>query len=463
MSDTFDIIILGSGPGGYVAALRAAQLGLTVACVEKNEQLGGTCLNVGCIPSKTLLYSSEMFYRMSHEGKTLGIIGSDLTYDWVAMQKRRADVVSGFNQGIAALFKKGRIQRFLGVGDLISPTEVRIDGKQILQSKAIILATGSEPISLPFLPFDEKKVLSSTAALILASPPKKMVVIGAGVIGVELGSVYQRLGTEVQFIEFLDRICPTFDEAITKQLQQILSAQGLTFQLSSKVTSAEITDQGVSLHFESVKGGKGEIAADCVLVAIGRRPYTQGLGLANVGIQVSSKGFIPVDGGFRTSVPSVYAIGDLIDGPMLAHKASEEGVAVAEIIAGKCPVIDYMALPSVIYTSPEVAAVGFTEAEAKQHGLEVAVGTFSFKANSRARCSNEDQGFVKVIADKQSDRLLGVHILGFHASELISGCAIALEQRMTSGELANCPFAHPTLAEAVKEAALAVHKRALHQ
>ncbi len=462
MEETFDIIVIGSGPGGYVAALRAAQLGFRVACIEKYGQLGGTCLNVGCIPSKALLYSTEMFHKLKNEGKTLGLLTSNLGYDWSIMQKRKTEIVTGFNQGIASLFKRGRIQRIQGHGELVGSDRVRV-GEQSFKAKSIILATGSKPIPLPFLPFDEKKILSSTGALSLDQPPRKMVVIGAGVIGVELGSVYRRLGTEVQFIEFLDRICPTFDETISRQFQTILSAQGLSFQLSSKVTSATISNGEVRLFFEAKGGANGEVTADCVLVSIGRRPYTQGLGLENVGIEPGPKGFIPVNGLFQTVVPSIYAIGDLIDGPMLAHKASEEGVAVAEILAGQRPTIDYIAIPSVIYTSPEVASVGLAEEEAREKGVDVKVGTFSFKANSRSRCTGEESGFVKMIADQNSDKLLGIHILGAHASELIACCAIALEQRMTSLELAACPFAHPTLSEAIKEAALAVHKRALHQ
>ena len=462
MEQAFDIIIIGSGPGGYVAALRAAQLGFKVACIEKHAQLGGTCLNVGCIPSKALLYSTEIFHKLKYEGKALGLLASNLAYDWSVMQKRKSDVVLGFNQGIAGLFRRGGIQRIQGHGELVSASEVKV-GDQRFKAKSIILATGSEPIPLPFLPFDEKKILSSTGALSLEHPPRKMVVIGAGVIGVELGSVYRRLGTEVQFIEFLDRICPTFDETVSKQFQTILSAQGLSFQLSSKVVSANISNSEVQLTFETSGGARGDVTADCVLVSIGRRPYTQGLGLEKIGITPGPKGFIPVNGLFQTEVSSIYAIGDLIDGPMLAHKASEEGVAVVEIIAGHRPSIDYIAIPSVIYTSPEVASVGLNEAEAKEQGLEVSVGTFSFRANSRSRCTGEESGFVKMIAEKKSDKLLGMHIVGAHASELIACCAIALEQRMTSLELAACPFAHPTLSEAIKEAALAVHKRALHQ
>jgi dihydrolipoamide dehydrogenase len=440
----YDVIVIGSGPGGYVAALRAAQLGLKVACVEKDEALGGTCLNVGCIPSKTLLHDSEH------------------SRDWAAMQKRKNEVVKGFNQGIAGLFKRGSIEWIKGEGQLAGPNQVKVQGKEI-SGKSIILATGSEPIPLPFLPFDEKKILSSTGALALPAPPKRMAIIGAGVIGVELGSVYRRQGTEVQFIEFLDRICPAFDPALSKALQQILTAQGLSFQLSSKVVSAEVASDGVRLQLETGSGAKGEYVADCALVAIGRRPYSKGLGFENVGLKTDAKGFLPVTKEFRTAVPSIFAIGDLIDGPMLAHKAMEEGTVVAELIAGHRSTVDYIAIPNVIYTTPEVAAVGFTEEEAKQHGLETRSGTFSFKANSRARCVAQTDGFVKIVAEKRSDKLLGVHIIGPQASELIAAAAVALHGRMTALDFASTPFAHPTLSEALKEAALAVHQRALHQ
>ncbi len=466
MDFDFDLVVIGSGPGGYVAALRAAQLGLKTACIEKSPTLGGTCLNVGCIPSKTLLHATEMYAKLLHEGKRHGIIAKELSYDWSTMQKRRLEVVGGFNQGIAALFKRGKIESITGVAKLEGPHQIEVEAngkKRVLTTRSIILATGSEPVALPFLPFDEKIVLSSTGALALGKIPQKMVVVGAGVIGLELGSVYSRLGTEVQFIEFFDRICPILDEAVSKQFQQVLTSQGMAFQLSSKVTSASMSGRGVLLQIEASQGEHQEIQTEVVLIAIGRRPYSQGLGLEKVGIHLDPKGFVVIDSAFRTSIPSIYAIGDLVDGPMLAHKASEEGVAAVEIIAGLRPMIDYTCIPSVVYTSPEVAAVGLTEAEAKRHGLEVKIGTFSFKANSRAKCNGEETGFVKIVAEKESGRLLGAHILGANASELIAECVIALEKRMTTTQLAGICHAHPTLSEAIKEAALAAEGRALHQ
>lgn len=462
MEEKFDVIVIGSGPGGYVAAIRCAQLGLKTACIEKGP-LGGTCLNIGCIPSKTLLHSSELFYQLAHHYPQHGIQVDKASFDFGKMMDRKSSVVQSFNQGVAALFKKNKITHFSGKGVLHSPTQVKVIGptSHLLETKQIILATGSEPISLPFLPIDEKRILSSTGALGLSSVPPSMIVIGAGVIGVELGSVYNRLGTRVTFVEFLPKICPTMDEAISKAFQTILEKQGLTFSLSTKVTGGVVGEK-VTLTMEK-EGKTFTLSADLVLCSIGRRPYTKDLGLENVGIALGDKGFIPINGRFQTKVPTIYAIGDIVDGPMLAHKASEEGIAVAEIIAGHNPSISYMAIPNVVYTQPEVAAVGLTEQEAKGMGLTVKTASFPFKINSRAKCTGEEEGLVKIVADAQTDTLLGIHILGAHASEIIAEAVVALEQKMTTTELANTPHAHPTLSETVKEAALALLGRAIHR
>lgn len=464
--EEFDVVVIGSGPGGYVAAIRAAQLGLKTACIEKDEPLGGTCLNVGCIPSKTLLHASEEYWMLRKKGQEMGLLFQGISYDWSVMQKTRGKVIGGFNKGIEALFKKNKVTRFFGLGTLTSAHEIAIKkGSETskIHAKNIILATGSEPIPLPFLPFDEKIVLSSTGALALENVPSSLIVVGAGVIGVELGSVYARLGSKVQFIEFLDRICPTMDETVSRQFEGLLKEQGMQFALSSKVTTATVAKGNVRLEAEDQKTKeKKSYSAEAVLVSIGRRPYSQGLGLDKAGIALTPKGQVAVDDYFRTSQPNVYAIGDLIDGPMLAHKASEEGVAVAEIIAGQKPTVDYMAVPSVIYTYPEVAAVGMTEAEAKSYNLPVRIGIVYFKFNSRALCTGETEGFVKVIAHEQTDRLLGIHIVGAHASEIIAAGSIAIHEKMTALDLAALPLAHPTLSEAIKEAALAAHKRTIN-
>ncbi|MCI0382613.1 MAG: dihydrolipoyl dehydrogenase [Chlamydiae bacterium] len=461
--EKFDVIVIGSGPGGYVAAIRAAQLGLKTACVEKDPVLGGTCLNVGCIPSKALLHSTEQFASLS-KAKELGIIVENFRVDFLQMMERKKQIVKDFNEGIAFLFKKNHISSFQGHASLISPNKIEVKGKEKieLESKSIILATGSQSIELPFLPFDEKQIVSSTGALSLEKVPKKMVVIGAGIIGVELGSVYKRLGAEVVFIEFLERICSVMDESITAELKKLLEKQGMSFHLSSKVVSAKKESNKIKLQVE--KGDNHvELEADVVLVSIGRKPYTKDLGLEQVGIKTNEKGFIPINGRFQTVVPSIYAIGDIIDGPMLAHKAQEEGIAVAELISGYYPQIDYTTVPNVIYTSPEVATVGLTEAEAKQMGLSLKVGSFPFSINSRAKCTGELEGFVKVIGDANSDRILGVHIISAHASELISEAVIAMQNRIKLLELASAFHAHPTLSEAIKEACLAAHKRAIHK
>lgn len=460
MGESYDVIVIGSGPGGYVAAIRAAQLGLKTACVEKDPTLGGTCLNVGCIPSKSLLQSSELYAQIKHHSQEHGIQAS-ASLDFAQMMKRKNQVVSGFNQGIQGLFKKNKITHIPGKATFTSETTISVEGQEVT-GKHFILATGSEPTPLPFLPFDEKKVLSSTGALALETIPQKMVVVGAGVIGVELGSVYSRLGSEVIFVEFLDQICGTLDASLSKGLEQILTKQGLTFELSTKVVSAEVTDKGVTLTVEKPDKSTTQIAGDVALVSIGRRPYTDGLGLDKIGIKTDQRGFVPIDANFRTSHPHIYAIGDLVDGPMLAHKASEEGVAAVELIAGMQPHIEYIAIPSVVYTHPEVGSVGLAEAEAKAMNLSFKTAQFPLKANSRARCSGEDEGFVKILADSRTDVILGVHILSAHAGELIAEATLALEKRVTAKELGQVCHAHPTLSEALKEAALAISKSAIH-
>lgn len=461
MAENYDVVVVGSGPGGYVAAIRAAQLGLKTACVEKSAPLGGTCLNVGCIPSKALLHSSEFYWKVKREATALGVDIENSALNFPQMMTRKQKIVTSFNEGIQWLFKKNKITRYSGTASFVNPTTLSISGSQEITARNIILATGSEPIALPFLPFDERRILSSTGALALEKVPQKMIVVGAGIIGVELGSVYARLGTAVTFVEFLDRVCPTLDESISKELFHILKAQGMQFNLSSKVVSANINDKQITLKVQMPDQTIQEMSADVVLISIGRKPHTQGLGLEKIGIKTTEKGFIPIDGRFRTTHPHIYAIGDIVDGPMLAHKASEEGVAAVEIIAGHHPKIEYAAIPNVVYTHPEVASVGMTEAEAKAAGLEIKIGTFPFKANSRARCTGEEEGFVKIIA-ASSGIIVGIHIIGAHASELIAEGALAIQKRATLDDIAATPHAHPTLSEAMKEAALAADKRAIH-
>ncbi|MCB1115615.1 MAG: dihydrolipoyl dehydrogenase [Chlamydiia bacterium] len=456
MGDEFDLIVIGAGPGGYVAAIRAAQLGLKTACVEKEKNLGGTCLNVGCIPSKCLLQSSELYSQLKHSGKEHGI-EADCTINFSQMMKRKEEVVQGFNLGIQGLFKKNKVTTITGLATFKDPHTITVSGKEY-RAKHFIIATGSEPTPLPFLPFDEKKVLSSTGALALKEVPKKMVVVGAGIIGVELGTVYARLGAEVHFVEFLDRICPTLDGALSKALKKTLEEQGLTFQLSSKVAGAEVKGEGVHLAIEGQEG----ISADVALVAIGRRPYVKDLGLDRAGIVPEKNGMIPIDGNFRTAQPHIYAIGDIAPGPMLAHKASDEGYVVAELIAGKSASLDYITIPSVVYTHPEVGAVGLTEEEAKAKNLPIKTAQFPLKANSRARCMGEGDGFVKLIADQKTLTLLGAHIIAPHAGELIAEMALALKVRATAYTIAHTSHAHPTLSEALREAALALIDKPIH-
>lgn len=458
--EEFDLIVIGSGPGGYVAAIKASQLGLKVACAEKYSELGGTCLNVGCIPSKSLLHSSEFYHQMMHRAKSFGIEASSISLNYSKMMEKKEGVVKGFNQGIASLFKKNKVTRLEGLATFINPHEIEVAGKRY-SSKSFIIATGSRPIGLPFLPFNKTNVISSTEMLSSKTLPKKLIVVGAGVIGVELGSVYQRLGVEVTFVEFLDRICPTCDLAVSHAFQKILEKQGLKFHLNAKVVAGVSTSSHVELEVE-MSGKKEKFEADKVLIAIGRKPFTEGLGLERIGITLTPKGFIPIDDQFRTTHSHILAIGDVVEGPMLAHKAEEEGIAAAELLSGHLPKVEYMLVPSVVYTSPEVASVGLTEEEVKAKGIRVKISQFPFKANSRARCMGEEEGFVKMIAEEKTLQILGVHILGAHASELIGEMVMAMSKRMTAKEVAATFHAHPTLSEAIKEAALSLESKPIH-
>ncbi|GIL87914.1 hypothetical protein Vretimale_6312 [Volvox reticuliferus] len=455
-----DLVVIGGGPGGYVAAIKAGQLGMSVACVEGRGALGGTCLNVGCIPSKALLNSSHMYAEAKTHFASYGIKTGELSYDFAAIQKQKDTAVAGLTKGIEGLFKKNKVDYVKGWGKLVSGTEVEVaaaDGSTTrLKAKNILLATGSEVTPLPGVPIDEEKIVSSTGALALKSVPKEMVVIGAGYIGLEMGSVYQRLGAKVTVVEFLDNIVPSMDAEMRKAFQRILEKQGLKFKMGTKVTKGEVVGGRVKLTLEPSKGGAADsLECDVCLVAIGRRPFTKGLGLEALGIKKDARGRVEVDSHFRTNVPTVYAIGDIIPGPMLAHKAEEDGVAAVEIMAGKHGHVNYATVPSICYTHPEVAYVGLTEDEAKAKGLEVKTGKFSFMANSRARAVGDTDGMVKIVAEKSTDKLLGVHIMSANAGEMIHEAVLALEYGATAEDIARTCHGHPTLSEAVKEAALA--------
>ncbi len=462
MTDTFDLVVIGGGPGGYVAAIRAAQLGMKTACVEMRGSLGGTCLNVGCIPSKALLDSSEK-YEEAREHFAAHGIKAKVELDLATMMGRKDKAVSDLTKGIEGLFKKNKITYVKGKGSIPRAGEVQIDGKETLKTKNILIATGSDIMPLPGVAIDEKKIVSSTGALELKEVPNHLVVVGGGVIGLELGSVWRRLGAKVTVVEFLERIGGPLDAEVAKQFQRILEKQGMAFRLGTKVTGAEMKGKNVSLTLEPAKGGSKEnVSADVVLVSIGRRPYTEGLGLDKVGIKLDERGRVPVDKHFQTGVKGIYAIGDVIAGPMLAHKAEDEGVAVAEILAGQAGHVYYDGIPSVIYTWPEVASVGKTEEEIKAAGINYKAGKFPFMANSRGRAVGQTDGFVKILADAKTDRILGVHIIGPDAGTLIAEAALAMEYGASSEDVARTCHAHPTLNEAVKEAALAVLGRAIH-
>ena len=463
---SYDLIVIGSGPGGYVCAIRAAQLGLKTAIVEKRKTHGGTCLNIGCIPSKALLHASEMFEEAAHGLAPLGVNVGKPKLDLAAMMKHKDETVGANVNGVSFLLKKNKIDAFLGTGSIPAAGKVEVtaeDGaKQVLEAKNIVIATGSDVANLPGVTIDEQIVVSSTGALELQKVPGKLIVVGAGVIGLELGSVWRRLGAEVTVVEFLDRILPGMDLETAKQAQRLLEKQGVKFLLGSKVAKVETAKNAAKATVEPAGGGDAKtLDADIVLVAIGRRPFTEGLGLEALGVAME-RGQVVIDDHFQTNVPGVFAIGDVVRGPMLAHKAEDEGVAVAEMLAGQHGHVNYEVIPGVVYTSPEIASVGATEDELKAKGVAYRSGKFSFTANGRARAMRHTDGFVKVLADAATDRVLGVHILGHGAGEMIHEAAVLMEFGGSSEDLARTCHAHPTMSEAVKEAALAVEKRAIH-
>ena len=462
----YDLTVIGTGPGGYVCAIRAAQLGMKVSAVEKDATFGGTCLNVGCIPSKALLHASHLFEEAGHGFAGMGIKVPSPKLDLPAMMKFKDEGVDGNVKGVAFLFKKNKIDAFIGHGRITAPGKIEVkgaDGKtQTIETKNIVIATGSDVARLKGIEIDEKRIVSSTGALALETVPKKLLVVGAGVIGLELGSVWRRLGSEVVVVEFLDRILPGMDAEVGKQFQRILGKQGMTFKLSSKVTGVDTSGKTLKASVEPAAGGAAEtIEADVVLVSIGRVPYTEGLGLAELGVAME-RGRVVTDAHFKSNVDGIYAIGDVIAGPMLAHKAEDEGIAVAEILAGQAGHVNYDAIPNVIYTFPEVASVGKTEEELKAAGIAYTVGKFPFTANGRAKVNRTTDGFVKILADAKTDRVLGVHIVGADAGTMITEATIAMEFGGSAEDIARTCHPHPTLSEAVKEAALAAGKRAIH-
>ena len=463
----YDLVVVGTGPGGYVCAIRAAQLGMKVAVVEKRKTHGGTCLNVGCIPSKALLHASEMFEEAGHEFGNMGIKVGTPELDLKAMMGHKDEVVEGNVTGINFLFKKNKIDAFHGLGRIVAAGKVEVtpdEGEvQTIDAKNIVIATGSDVANLPGIEIDEKQIVSSTGALELDKVPDKLIVVGAGVIGLELGSVWRRLGSEVTVVEFLDRILPGMDGEVVKNAQRIFKKQGFDFKLGSKVTGVEKGKKGLKVRIEPAKGGEAsELDADVVLVAIGRRPYTDGLGLEEVGVQLDDRGRVATDAHFKTNVDGIYAIGDVIVGPMLAHKAEDDGVALAEMLAGQAGHVDYNLVPGVVYTMPEIAVIGQSEEQLKEAGIAYNVGKFPFTANGRAKAQRHIDGFIKVLADKASDKVLGVHMIGAGVGEMIHEASVLMAFSGSAEDLARTIHAHPTLSEAVKEAALAVDKRPIH-
>ena len=465
MSDKFQATIIGGGPGGYVCAIRLAQLGIKTACIDSRETLGGTCLNIGCIPSKSLLNLSEYFHRAKNFTK-IGIEVGDVKLNLPKMMQNKDKAVTNLTKGIEFLFKKNKVTYFKGTGRFKSVNQISILDKNnketIIETEKTIISTGSEPMELPGIKFDEKRILSSTGALSLSLLPKKMVVIGAGYIGLELGSVWSRLGTEVHVVEFLDHITPGMDKEISKEFMKILIKQGLNFHLQTKVDSIKKDKKGVMIKTTDKTGKKIVFESDVVLISVGRKPYTKNLNLEKINIELDNKKKIKVNKNFETNIQNIYAIGDVINGPMLAHKAEEEGIALAELISGQSGHVNYDVIPGVVYTSPEVASIGKTEEQLKNMNHAYKVGKFPFMANSRAKTINEPEGFVKILADEKTDKVLGVHMIASHAGEMIAEMALAMEFGASSEDIARTCHAHPTFSEAIKEAALSVDKRAIH-
>ena len=464
MSEKFDVTVIGGGPGGYVCAIRLSQLGLKTACIEFRGSLGGTCLNVGCIPSKNLLNFSENFHKAKNF-TNIGIEVGEVKLNLSKMMKNKDKAVADLTKGIEFLFKKNKVTYFKGKGSFKSSNEISIlaDNKEtVIQTDKTIISTGSEPVSIPGIDFDEEKILSSTGALSISKLPKKMIIVGGGYIGLEMGSVWSRLGTQVEVVEYLDHIIPGMDKEVSKEFEKILKKQGIKFHLNTKVEKINKNKNGVSINTLDKSNKKNTIEADVVLISVGRRPFTKYLNLEKIGVQTDKKGMVKVNKSFETNIKNIYAIGDVIDGPMLAHKAEEEGIAVAEIIAGQSGHVNYDVIPGVIYTTPEVAYVGKTEEQLKVNKTNYKVGKFPFLANSRAKAINEPEGFVKILADTKTDKVLGVHIIGPHAGEMIAEMSVAMEFGASSEDIARTCHAHPTFSEAIKEAALSVDKRQIH-